>query len=59
MRGPVGANSRLRLAFTWLKDRKGRALSFADIQHYQRIIKVLGETDRIMAEIELPLPGAA
>ncbi|WBQ10522.1 hypothetical protein L2D01_01810 [Hyphomonadaceae bacterium ML37] len=43
----------------WLKDRKGRALTFADIQHYQRIIKVLTETDRIMAEIELPLPGAA
>ncbi|MCH8488558.1 MAG: N-6 DNA methylase [Oceanicaulis sp.] len=43
----------------WLKDRKGRALSFADIQHYQRIIKVLSETHRIMGEIELPLPGAA
>lgn len=43
----------------WLKDRKGRTLSFADIQHYQRIIKVLSETHRIMGEIELPLPGAA
>ena len=42
----------------WLKDRKGRTLSFADIQHYQRIIKVLTETHRIMGEIELPLPGA-
>lgn len=42
----------------WLKDRKGRTLSFADIQHYQRIIKVLSETNRIMGEIELPLPGA-
>tara|TARA_R110000868_G_scaffold58183_15_gene179910 strand:+ start:3190 stop:6285 length:3096 start_codon:yes stop_codon:yes gene_type:complete len=39
----------------WLKDRKGRALEFADIQHYQRIIKILSETDRIMKEIELPL----
>lgn len=34
-------------------------MSFADIQHYQRIIKVLTETHRIMGEIELPLPGAA
>jgi hypothetical protein len=32
----------------WLKDRKGRALSFDDIKHYQKIIKVLVETDRIM-----------
>jgi predicted helicase len=39
----------------WLKDRRGRELSFADIQHYQRIIKVLSETGRIMGEIELPL----
>jgi predicted helicase len=41
----------------WLKDRKGRALSFADIQHYQRVIKVLAETHRIMGEIELPVEG--
>ena len=39
----------------WLKDRKGRALSFDDVLHYQRIIKVLCETDRIMREIALPL----
>jgi hypothetical protein len=39
----------------WLKDRRGRALSFDDITHYQRIIKILSETDRIMREIELPL----
>ena len=41
----------------WLKDRKGRVLEFADLQHYQRIIKILLETDRIMKEIELPLDG--
>lgn len=40
----------------WLKDRKGRELSWDDIRHYQRIIKILGETDRIMQEIDLPLP---
>jgi len=32
----------------WLKDRKGRQLSDSDLVHYQRIIKVLMETDRIM-----------
>ncbi|MFM2279286.1 MAG: hypothetical protein RLZZ444_1517, partial [Pseudomonadota bacterium] len=39
----------------WLKDRKGRALTYDDVRHYQRIIKILTETDRIMREIELPL----
>lgn len=39
----------------WLKDRKGRTLSFDDIRHYQKIIKILAETDRIMGEIQLPL----
>lgn len=39
----------------WLKDRKGRALTFDDIGHYQKIVKILLETDRIMKEIELPL----
>lgn len=39
----------------WLKDRRGRALSYDDIGHYQKIVKILTETDRIMKEIELPL----
>ena len=39
----------------WLKDRKGRALSWDDIRHYQRIIKILSETARIMGEIDMPL----
>lgn len=39
----------------WLKDRKGRTLSFEDIGHYQKIIKILTETDRIMKTIEMPL----
>tara|TARA_R110002012_G_scaffold287504_1_gene479897 strand:- start:1462 stop:4599 length:3138 start_codon:yes stop_codon:yes gene_type:complete len=39
----------------WLKDRKGRALSFADVQHYQRILKVLVETDRIVKTITMTL----
>ena len=32
----------------WLKDRK---LEFNDIQHYQKIIIALTETDRLMKEI--------
>jgi predicted helicase len=37
----------------WLKDHKGRTLSFDEIKHYQRILKVLAETDRIMNTIVL------
>jgi hypothetical protein len=36
----------------WLKDRKGRELSFEDILHYQKIIVALFETDRLMREID-------
>ena len=39
----------------WLKDRKGRALSFEDVKHYQRILKILSETDRIMQTITMSL----
>ena len=37
----------------WLKDRKGRELSFEDILHYQKIIVALKRTDEIMKEIDL------
>jgi predicted helicase len=37
----------------WLKDRQGRVLSFEDILHYQKVIKALTETARIMQEIDL------
>ncbi|MDR0734038.1 MAG: hypothetical protein LBF08_08310 [Dysgonamonadaceae bacterium] len=37
----------------WLKDRKGRKLGFYDVRHYQRIITVLRETERIMEEIDV------
>lgn len=36
----------------WLKDRKGITLSFEDVKHYQRIIYVLQQTERIMQEID-------
>lgn len=35
----------------WLKDRKGRKLSNTDLDHYQKIIKILIETDKIMKQI--------
>jgi predicted helicase len=36
----------------WLKDRKNMKLSNEDIVHYQKIIKVLVETDKIMKQID-------
>jgi len=37
----------------WLKDRKSLTLSFDDVKHYQHIIYVLQQTERIMNEIDL------
>ncbi len=39
----------------WLKDRKGRTLNFEEVKHYQRIIKVLSETQRIMHTLHMDL----
>ena len=39
----------------WLKDRRGRALGIDDIRHYQRILKILSETHRIMQTITMTL----
>jgi len=36
----------------WLKDRKGRELSYEDIMHYQKVIVALTETHRLMKEID-------
>lgn len=36
----------------WLKDRKGQTLSNEEIEHYQRIIKVLSETKKLMVRID-------
>ncbi|MCX5819313.1 MAG: N-6 DNA methylase [Deltaproteobacteria bacterium] len=36
----------------WLKDRKGRLLTYDDITHYQRIVAVLAETIRLMAAVD-------
>jgi len=34
----------------WLKDRRGRELSYDDISHYQKVAVALGETIRIMKQ---------
>ncbi|MEK6336327.1 MAG: type ISP restriction/modification enzyme, partial [Acidobacteriota bacterium] len=36
----------------WLKDRKGRKLTYDDLTHYQRIVSALNETIRMMSEID-------
>ena len=36
----------------WLKDRKGRTLTFEDLHHYQKIVVALAETIRLMGEID-------
>jgi len=36
----------------WLKDRKGRELTWDDLQHYQKIVVALKETIRLMDEID-------
>lgn len=37
----------------WLKDRRGRTLTYDDITHYRNIVTVLLETDRLMKEIDI------
>lgn len=41
-----------RPAQKWLNDRKGGILSPEDIQHYQKIIVAITETDRLMKEAD-------
>lgn len=41
----------------WLKDRRGRQLSFDDLMHYQKVIVALAETLRLMEEIDRAIPG--
>ena len=41
----------------WLKDRRGRKLSYDDLTHYQQVVVALAETTRLMAEIDEAIPG--
>lgn len=36
----------------WLKDRKGRKLTYDDLSHYQQIVSALAETIRLMKDID-------
>ena len=36
----------------WLKDRKGKILSFEDVKHYGNIVYILQQTEYIMQEID-------
>ncbi|MBD2571074.1 type ISP restriction/modification enzyme [Anabaena lutea] len=36
----------------WLKDRKGRELTFDDLTHYQNIISIISETIKTMADVD-------
>ena len=40
----------------WLKDRRGRELSYDDLNHVQRMVTALAETVRIMAAIDAAIP---
>jgi hypothetical protein len=41
----------------WLKDRRGRTLTYEDLEHYRRVVTALGETIRLMAEIDSAIPN--
>ena len=43
---------RYQVCEKWLKDRKGRKLTYEDTRHYQRIVVALNETIRDMTEID-------
>ncbi|MBN2003942.1 MAG: DNA methyltransferase [Anaerolineae bacterium] len=41
----------------WLKDRRGRLLTFDDLMHYQKVVVALQETLRLMGEIDAAIPA--
>jgi Type ISP C-terminal specificity domain len=41
----------------WLQDRKGRKLSYDDVQHWQRMVVAPAETIRLTNEIDELFPG--
>ena len=40
----------------WLKDRKGRTLTYDELVHYQKVVVALKETIRLMSEMEMVIP---
>ena len=41
----------------WLRDRRGRVLTFDDQEHYQRIVVAIAETIRVMDQVDAAIPG--
>ena len=41
-----------QVARKWLKDRKGRLLTFDELQHYGRVIAALNETIHLQGKID-------
>jgi hypothetical protein len=41
----------------WLKDRKGRCLSYDDIEHYRKMTEAVRQTLRLMDEIDRAIPA--
>ena len=40
----------------WLKDRRGRQLSYDDLTHYQRVVVALQRTMEVMNEVDAAIP---
>ena len=40
----------------WLKDRRGRTLTYEDLEHYAKVATALQETIRLMASIDAAIP---
>jgi len=41
----------------WLKDRGGRKLIYADLEHYSKVVTAIQETIHLMAEIDAAIPN--
>lgn len=46
-----------RVAEKWLKDRRGRLLTYDDITHYQNVVAALARTLAIQAELDAAVAG--
>lgn len=46
-----------QVAEKWLKDRRGRLLTFDELNHYRQVLGVLAETIRIQADIDDAIPN--
>lgn len=42
----------------WLKDRKGRKLTYDDLTHYQQIVSALAETIKLMEQIDATITAS-